>query len=185
MPRSAPSSQLTPRAREIVDAARELLESDGVDGLSMRRLANRLGIRAPSLYSHFADKQALENALIADGLSELGDRTMASIGTADPVGAIMTAYRDFAREHPHLYQLLYHRPLDRERLDLAAEEHSAAALRSITDGDYRLARSMWAYAHGMVELERTQRFPPTGDLEEVWLFGVGLFRAAVDAGASA
>jgi AcrR family transcriptional regulator len=42
---------LSPRATEIVAAARELLEEEGPDALSMRRLAERLGIRAPSIYS--------------------------------------------------------------------------------------------------------------------------------------
>ena len=64
MASSAPE-QLSPRAREIVDAALELLEEDGADGLSMRRLAERLGIRAPSIYKHLPDKQALEAAIIS------------------------------------------------------------------------------------------------------------------------
>ena len=58
---------LTPRAREIVDAALELLEEEGADGLSMRRIAERLGIRAPSIYKHLPDKQALEAAIISVG----------------------------------------------------------------------------------------------------------------------
>jgi AcrR family transcriptional regulator len=55
----------TPRAREIVDVALELLEQEGPDGLSMRRLADRLGIRAPSIYKHLPDKRALEAAIIS------------------------------------------------------------------------------------------------------------------------
>jgi AcrR family transcriptional regulator len=68
MASSAP--ELTPRAREIVAAARELLEEEGPDALSMRRLAERLGIRAPSLYKHLPDKAALEAAIIATGLED-------------------------------------------------------------------------------------------------------------------
>ena len=69
MASSAPD-RLSPRAHEIVDAARTLLEEEGLDALSMRRLADRIGIRAPSLYKHFADKQDLEAALISDGFVE-------------------------------------------------------------------------------------------------------------------
>ena len=58
---------LSPRAREIVDVALELLEEEGPDGLSMRRLADRLGIQAPSIYKHLPDKQALEAAIISAG----------------------------------------------------------------------------------------------------------------------
>ncbi len=63
----------SPRTRQIVIAARELLEQEGIEGLSMRRIAERVGIRAPSLYKHLPDKRALEAALISDGLAEWAD----------------------------------------------------------------------------------------------------------------
>ncbi|GGL32638.1 TetR/AcrR family transcriptional regulator [Planomonospora parontospora] len=56
---------------QIVSAARELLEEEGCDALTMRALADRLGIRAPSLYKHFSDKAAVEAALIERGLMEI------------------------------------------------------------------------------------------------------------------
>jgi hypothetical protein len=46
------SEALSPRAREIVAVARDVLETEGAEALTMRRLADRLGIRAPSLYRH-------------------------------------------------------------------------------------------------------------------------------------
>jgi AcrR family transcriptional regulator len=61
---------LTPRGRQIVAAARELLEQQGPAALTMRRLADRLGIRAPSLYKHLPDKAALEAAIIATGFED-------------------------------------------------------------------------------------------------------------------
>src|SRR5262249_8466303 len=45
-------------------------EAEGVEALSMRRLAERLGIRAPSIYKHLPDKRALENAVISAGFEE-------------------------------------------------------------------------------------------------------------------
>jgi AcrR family transcriptional regulator len=48
--------------------ARDLLESEGSEGLTMRRLADQLGIRAPSLYKHFPHKEALEVAIIGGDL---------------------------------------------------------------------------------------------------------------------
>jgi AcrR family transcriptional regulator len=62
---------LTPRARQIVQVARQLLEQEGGQALAMRRLADRLGIRAPSLYKHLPDKAALEAAIIATGLEDI------------------------------------------------------------------------------------------------------------------
>ena len=51
-------------------AGRQLLEEEGPGALTMRRLADRVGIRAPSLYKHLPDKAALEAAIIATGLEE-------------------------------------------------------------------------------------------------------------------
>jgi AcrR family transcriptional regulator len=69
MASSAPD-QLTPRAREIVAAARELLEQEGPVALSVRRVAQSLGIRAPSIYKHLPDKDAIEAAIISTGFEE-------------------------------------------------------------------------------------------------------------------
>ena len=83
-----------PRAREIVAAARELLEAEGPEGLSMRRLADRLGIRAPSIYKHLPDKQALEAARHLGRLRGAGRRLRAAArGADDPLGALAPAYR--------------------------------------------------------------------------------------------
>jgi AcrR family transcriptional regulator len=58
------------RGRELVAAGRQLLEEEGPGALTMRRLADRVGIRAPSLYKHLPDKAALEAAIVATGLEE-------------------------------------------------------------------------------------------------------------------
>ena len=65
-----PSVTRSARGREVVAAGRRLLEEEGVEALTMRRLADRVGIRAPSLYKHLPDKAALEAAIIATGLEE-------------------------------------------------------------------------------------------------------------------
>ncbi|MGW1989834.1 TetR/AcrR family transcriptional regulator [Embleya sp. NPDC001921] len=79
------SPPLSARAREIVVAARELLEAEGPDAVSMRRIADRIGIKAPSLYKHFPDKSAVENALIAQGMTELAE-ALEAVEVADGVG---------------------------------------------------------------------------------------------------
>ncbi len=67
-----PASPVTrsARGREVVAAGRRLLEEEGPEALTMRRLAERVGIRAPSLYKHLPDKAALEAAIIATGFEE-------------------------------------------------------------------------------------------------------------------
>jgi AcrR family transcriptional regulator len=177
MASSAPS-ELSPRAREIVDAARALLEEEGAAGLSMRRLADRLGIRAPSIYAHLADKPALEAALISAGFEELSDLFERAVRDADDaLGALAAAYRDFAQAHPHLYRLMTERPLPRERLAPGVEDRAAQPLVQATGGDLAQARAIWAFAHGMVTLELNDRFPPDADLAAAWRAGLDAFRA--------
>jgi AcrR family transcriptional regulator len=169
--------ELSPRARDIVAAARELLESEGPDGLSMRRIADRLGIRAPSIYKHVPDKQALESALISAYFVQQAELFEAAVREADdPVAAFAAAYRDFARRNPHVYRLMTERPLDRARLAPGAEERAAQPLIDAVGGDRDAARALWAFMHGMTILELDGRFPPDADLDAAWRRGVAAFR---------
>ena len=180
-----PADTLTPRATEIVAAARRLVEAEGVEALSMRRLAEILGIRAPSIYKHLPDKQALENALISATFEEQADLFAAAVAdTDDPVAAFAAAYRGYARNHPHLYRLMTERPLDRDRLAPGAEEHAASPIVEALGGDRDLARAVWAFAHGMTILELNERFPPDADLDVAWKRGLVAFGARLDEGAS-
>jgi AcrR family transcriptional regulator len=171
------AEQLSPRAREIVDAARELLEAEGPEGLSMRRIADRIGIRAPSIYKHLPDKQALEAALMSAAFEELADHYEAAIaGADDPLAAIARAYRGYATRHPHLYRLMTDGPLPRERLTPGVEDRAAKPLVEAVGGDPDAARALWAFAHGMTILELNGRFPPGADLDAAWAQGIAAFR---------
>jgi AcrR family transcriptional regulator len=173
---SSALSTLKPRAREIVEAARELLEQEGAQGLSMRKLADRLGIRAPSLYEHVPDKQALEAALISLGFEESAELFEAAERDADePLAAIAGAYRDFALRRPHLYRLMTEKPLQRERLVPGIEDRASAPVLRATGGDVDRARAAWAFAHGMAILELNGRFPAGADLDAAWRQGIEAF----------
>ena len=174
MASSAP--ELSARAQEIVTAARELLEAEGPDGLSMRRVADRIGIRAPSIYKHLPDKQALEAALVSAGFVECAEVfEAAAAGAGDRLGALARAYREYALGHPHLYRLMTERPLARDRLTPGVEERAAAPIVAAV-GDPDGARAMWAFAHGMTILELNGRFPPGADLDAAWEQGIAAFR---------
>ena len=162
---------LTARAREIVAVARELLEREGPAGLSMRRVAERLGIRAPSLYKHVRDKGELEAALISEGFAEAAERFEA----AGSLAAIGAAYRAFALEHPHLYRLMLQGQLPRERLVPGAEQRAAAPVIAAVGGNGDSARAVFAFAHGMAILELDDRFPPGADLAAAWARGLSAF----------
>jgi AcrR family transcriptional regulator len=182
---SSAAETLSPRAREIVAAARELLERDGRDGLSMRRIADRLGIRAPSIYKHVPDKQALEAAIVSAGFEEAAERFEAALRDADvvepPLAAVGRAYREFAREHPHLYDLMMSGPLPRERLVPGVEARAAAPVIEAVGGDEHAARAAFAFAHGMVVLELADRFPPGADIDAAWARGLAALAADRDA----
>lgn len=168
---------LTPRARQIVGVARELLEADGVEALSMRNIAHRLGIQAPALYRHFADKREIELIIIEQGLWESGDRNLAAIeGSSDPLADIMTSHRGWALEHPHVYALSFGAPLDRSRIDPDAEWHSGEALRRVTGDRPDISRAIWCFVHGMIDLQLLERFPADSDLDGIWATGIEALR---------
>jgi len=170
------SERLTPRAREIVTVARALLERQGSEALTMRAVANALGIRAPSLYKHIADKTALELAIIIDGFAEAATAfEAATAGADDALSAFAGAYRAFAREHPHVYRLMTERPLPRDRMPPGLEQRTAAPLLAATGTPAR-ARAAWAFIHGMVTLELNHRFPLDDVTEPAWTSGLDAFR---------
>jgi len=151
-----------------VTAARALLDEEGPGGLTMRAVATRVGIRAPSLYVHFASKEVLEAAIAADAFKELG----AAMSDAPDLHALGRAYRAHARAHPHLYRLVNDRALARHLLPAGLEARTADPLVRLAGGDGDLARAIWAFAHGMVMLELAGRFPPGADLDAAWSSGI-------------
>ncbi|MFD4258114.1 TetR/AcrR family transcriptional regulator [Streptomyces sp. NPDC058534] len=168
---------MSPRAREIAAAARTLLEESGPAALTLRAIADRLGIKAPSLYKHFPDKEAVETELVVQSLTEAAE-AMEAAETREPgsLAALAEAYRAYALAHPHLYCLMTERPLPRASLPAGLEDRAAAPLMRVCGGDLDLARSFWAFAHGMVVLEIHGRFPAGADLAGAWKRGVGALR---------
>jgi AcrR family transcriptional regulator len=176
-PPLSPPTTRSPRAREIVSAARRILEAEGREALTMRRLGEAVGMRAPSLYKHFPDKAAVEVALIEEGFAAMADAFEAALADrGESLAALADAYRAFALAHPHLYRLNTTGPLPRERLQPGVEARTAAPLLRAA-GDADLARAVWAFAHGMVILELEGRFPPTADLDAAWAAGIAAFAA--------
>lgn len=169
------------RKDEIVAAALELLEQDGPEAVSMRAIADRIGIKAPSLYKHYRDKEALEVAMIAAGFrSSAAAFTNAIEDAADPLSALAAAYRSWALAHRHLYRLMTHKPLDREALPAGVEEAAALPVVQVAGGDRARARALWAFAHGMTSLELAERFPADADLDAAWAAGVAALRGLTD-----
>jgi AcrR family transcriptional regulator len=99
---------------EIVDAAWDLARRDGVAALSLHELAANLGMRAPSLYHYFPSKNALYDAMYAQGMQQFADRIQGSPASSDPHRALRNrarAFVDAAVADPARFELLFHRPI--------------------------------------------------------------------------
>jgi AcrR family transcriptional regulator len=100
---------------EIVSAAWELARAEGLAGISMRDLGERVGMRAQSVYSYFASKDEIYDAMFAQGYREFNAwMTDATSGAPSPLEAIRSvAHRFFlfCTSDPVRYQLLFLRTL--------------------------------------------------------------------------
>ncbi len=166
------------RAADILAAARHILEEEGADALTMRRLAAALGVQAPSLYKHFPTKRALEGALVEQGMLELGSALHGAIEAAGrrrvPVSRLLETYRKAALANPGLYRLATAGPLVNEALADGLEAWAGEPFFLAT-GDPWNAQALFSFAHGMVMLELDGRFPPGSDLGRTWRAGAVAF----------
>lgn len=100
---------MSQRRQEIIDAAVAIADKDGLDGVSMRTVAERVGVTPMALYRHFSNKVALLDGMVERLVTSL--RPERVTGTWDErLTALAHAYRSLARRHPWSAQLLFSRP---------------------------------------------------------------------------
>ncbi|MCA9562540.1 MAG: TetR/AcrR family transcriptional regulator, partial [Myxococcales bacterium] len=90
----------------ILAASRSIFLDEGLDALSMRRVAQEVGISAMTIYIYFENRQAIVLALLREGLALLEHRLVEATKSDDPMSRIddlSKAYLDFAEEHPRYY----------------------------------------------------------------------------------
>lgn len=98
---------------EIVDAAVEILDETGSENaVSLRSVARRIGIAAPSIYRHFPDQPAIMLAVVRRAFAELEEHLRSATAAAgdDPrrrLHACCHAYLDYAQEHPERYRTMF------------------------------------------------------------------------------
>lgn len=172
-----PMRQRSARAAEVLAAAREILETEGSESLTMRRLGTKLGIQAPSIYKHFPNKAELELGLVEAAMAELGVvlHEAAGGGTRGAIARVLQAYRVYCVAHPELYRLATAGPLRRDAMTPELEEWAGEPFFLVTT-DEDTAQALWAFAHGMVILEIDDRFPPDSKLDRTWKAGAEAFR---------
>jgi AcrR family transcriptional regulator len=100
----------SPTAQRIATAARRLLDEQGADAVTMRRVAQAVGITAMALYRHYADRAALLNALANEGFDELATQLSAARLSGDiekRLTKILDLYLDHALQNPRLFELMF------------------------------------------------------------------------------
>jgi AcrR family transcriptional regulator len=176
---------------EIVQTGRRILEAEGLDGLTMQRVAAEVGVRAPSLYKHVRDRAHLIHLINSTVAGELADMLEASLGHASPaedLAAMADAYRGFAHAQPEAYRLMFARAPESWRVEPELGERAAAPVlrlaASLAGPEHALdgARLIAAWANGFVSMELADTFRLGGDLDAAFRFGVERLSTALVAG---
>ncbi len=169
-----PRSGLDPEA--VVGAAAALADAEGLDAVTLARVAADLGVRAPSLYVHVDGLGDLRRRLATRGVLELTAQLQAAAaGRAGEAAlqAIADVYRAYARAHPGTYAAM-------QRTSHLGDPDTAAAARQLVDvivavlrgygleGDdaVHAVRAVRAALHGFVMLEADDGFGIPLDLDE-------------------
>ena len=98
-----------PTQTRIFAAARELFDKDGAEGVSMRRIAEKVGITPMAIYKHYPDKDALLNALMLDGFA-VWEARVEALKASEPLAwlqAMGEAFLDFALDEPRRYEAAF------------------------------------------------------------------------------
>jgi len=162
--------------QKILAAARSLFEEEGADAVSMRRVADAVGVTPMAIYRHFSNREALLKRISDDAFVEVAQHWLERARHPDLMHALlhsMENYLDYALQQPHLFDYSFSVKRDdarrfpedfRERqsptlnviADMLAEGISRKLLR---EGDpWDLAMTLWGQAHGLIMLYHAGRF---------------------------
>jgi len=171
-----PTPERTTNA-EIIAAGRDLLEDAGLAGLTMQSVAQRVGVRAPSLYKRVRDRDALVDEVAAATVADLTGRLEASDRSLEGLARV---YRAFAHERPEGFRLMFGGTVPQSTLDraglmivqsageLAGEAHALDAARLVT-----------AWVTGFVHMELAGAFRMGGDVDAAFDYGLAALRRGV------
>ncbi|MHB8263689.1 MAG: TetR/AcrR family transcriptional regulator [Acidimicrobiales bacterium] len=182
----AAKGQGTLLRREILDAAAGILaETDSEDAVSVRAVAERVGVSTPAIYMHFQDKESMIMAVCTEVFDELDCRMQeASAGLDDPVEVLRQqgiAYLRFALERPEHYRIVFMRrslPLEvgvavSDPISTSVFQHLLATVENcqkvgiFPEGDsVPIALALWSVAHGLASLIIMKPYMPWPDIEE-------------------
>jgi AcrR family transcriptional regulator len=176
-------------AESVVAAAAEIADADGVQAVTLARLAGKLDVRPPSLYAHVGGLADLHRRLAARGARELATALrVAATGLAgrEALAAIAGVYRDYAREHPGTYAAMQRAPGSDDPQGAAAALELVDVVLAVLRG-YGLTgedaihavRIIRSALHGFVSLEGDQGFRIPIDVDETFARLVALLDHAL------
>ena len=174
----------------IVAAGRSILDADGLDGLTMQRVAAAVGVRAPSLYKRVRGRGDLIRLIANDIAGELTVALEAAATGGDPrvdLREIAHAFRAWTLAHPEAYHLLFDRLPEGERVDPEVNVRSAAVLlrtaAELAGQEHALeaARTVVAWANGFLNMELAGAFRLGGDVDRAFDYGVERLTSAIQA----
>jgi len=160
----------SPTTRRIAVAGRSLLDKEGTEAVTMRRVARAVGITPMAIYRHYRDRADLLNALADDGFEELAAWLAGKRFSGDIEQRLMKMgdiYLDHALRHPRLFELMFLQPREgahRYPRDFKAGRSPTANLivnvvrEGMENGHFRdddaweIAFEMGALSHGLIML---------------------------------
>lgn len=161
--RAAPGRPGATTRREVLDAARRMVETGGAKSVSMRKLAAELGVAPPSIYRHAGSREQVLNQLVDELLDELGDIHAVGHTPVTRIASIARAIRQQVRDHPELVDLAHELgrgPATSFPGQVAlAREVTAAGLRGADAA--RVVRAVLFLVGGFILLEALPP-PPSG-----------------------
>lgn len=163
----------------LITAGLEILSEKGIEGLSLRKVAKKVGVSHTAPYNHFADKQALLAAISTAGHEQLFKTILAVFElikdySDDIITEIAWTYFQFAMEDPGRFKLMFSSALEEERDHPEYVEISMkniALLEEIIEfcqnkGQLKEGKAeiilmkLWSSAHGFTNLMMENQFPP-------------------------
>ncbi|MFD1506009.1 TetR/AcrR family transcriptional regulator [Georgenia yuyongxinii] len=183
-----PRAGLNPE--RVVDLGCEIADEMGWDGLTLAAVAQRAGVRLPSLYKHVANADDLRTRIAVRALSGLRESLAAAVEDApgQELDALARAYRDFARAHPGRYPAVV-RAARPDEPELAAAGGALLEVINAALAGYGLAgddlvdavRILRSALHGFVTLEAGGGFRMARDVEQTFTRMVAGLDAALGA----
>ena len=175
---------------QVVAAAAEIADRDGLDALSLASLASTLGVRSPSLYNHVDGLAGLRRQLTLYACDLLTAELAASVDGLEGVGALRAVakqLRSFAHRHPGLYNTLLPAPTPDEDPELAAAlREPVTVVASVLEGMdvdpttvIPLIRALRASVHGFVDLELRGGFGLPDDIDDSFTTTINLVIEAI------